>query len=421
MFQQKLIVSNNIHKELIRHLELLFSIVPINEPLYSFGRPPCSKTALLNALIYKNIRTIPTLLDLTRELYFNPAITQLCGFKSFPSVERFSFFLRDTPHSFFQDIRNSLVRQLVSAGEISGTVISCDSSPVFIKAKENNLKTTVKERYLKTKSLKRDPDARLGAYTVFPNQKKVNFFWGYRNHILNDAKSELPVFEITQPNSIGDSSVFIPILTKFSNRFDFIIKAVIADKAYDSYRNIDFVVNSLLAKPVISKNPRNPKNQFVNLSTSPPTCIAGFPMASRGVFFDKAHSRWRHKFVCPIKGSKKFAKQYGWFCPWNNPKFFNNHYGCCVNLRVDIDNTARNSIDYYSAEFKELYNLRTTSERIFSRLLSISMQHPTVFGLNAVSNHCSIAHITVLAVALLAVKTNNRDKIRFIKSFIPNL
>jgi hypothetical protein len=49
------------------------------------------------------------------------------------------------------------------------------------------------------------------------------------------------------------------------------------------------------------------------------------------------------------------------------------------------------------------------------------MQSPSVTGLNAVSNHCTIAHITVLAVALTAVKENKRDKIRFIKTFIPNL
>jgi hypothetical protein len=39
----------------------------------------------------------------------------------------------------------------------------------------------------------------------------------------------------------------------------------------------------------------------------------------------------------------------------------------------------------------------------------------------AVSIHCTIAHITILLVALTAAKTGNKDKIRFIKSFLPNI
>jgi len=49
------------------------------------------------------------------------------------------------------------------------------------------------------------------------------------------------------------------------------------------------------------------------------------------------------------------------------------------------------------------------------------MQNPSVRGLQAISNHCTIAHITVLLVALTAAKTGNKDKIRFVKSFLPNI
>jgi len=49
------------------------------------------------------------------------------------------------------------------------------------------------------------------------------------------------------------------------------------------------------------------------------------------------------------------------------------------------------------------------------------MQTPSVKGLNAVANHCTIAHITVLLLDLTAVKTGHKDKIRFIKKFLPTL
>jgi len=49
------------------------------------------------------------------------------------------------------------------------------------------------------------------------------------------------------------------------------------------------------------------------------------------------------------------------------------------------------------------------------------MQYPTVKGLNATANLCTIAHITVFAVALAAVKIDQKDKIRYAKTLIPKL
>ena len=85
------------------------------------------------------------------------------------------------------------------------------------------------------------------------------------------------------------------------------------------------------------------------------------------------------------------------------------------------DDTVRDSIDYGSAEFKRLYNLRTASERINSRLVSLGMQSPSVRGSVAVSNWWSIAHITLLLIGLTAYQTDNKERIRFVKNFLPNL
>ena len=94
--------------------------------------------------------------------------------------------------------------------------------------------------------------------------------------------------------------------------------------------------------------------------------------------------------------------------------------GCFAYTQV-LDEDIRSRIDYSSSNFKKIYNLRTSSERIFSRLLNLCMQNPTVKGLKAVSNHCTIAHITVLLIAVTAIKTGNKDKIRFVMSFVPNI
>ena len=92
--------------------------------------------------------------------------------------------------------------------------------------------------------------------------------------------------------------------------------------------------------------------------------------------------------------------------------------GC--NVLIRLEPSIRTKIDYNTREFKKLYNTRTSGERVFSRLLAIAMQNPTVRGLNAIQNHVTIAHITVLLVALTAHRTGQNDKIRFVKSFVPN-
>jgi hypothetical protein len=83
-----------------------------------------------------------------------------------------------------------------------------------------------------------------------------------------------------------------------------------------------------------------------------------------------------------------------------------------------VDEDISNQIDYGSESFKKDFNMRTGSERVFSRLLSICMQNGPVIGLKATANYFTIAHITVLLVALIAARPNSKNKIRFMKSFL---
>jgi hypothetical protein len=141
-------------------------------------------------------------------------------------------------------------------------------------------------------------------------------------------------------------------------------------------------------------------------------------MLSRGIFKDRKQNRKRHKFVCPIKGSKKFAKDHP-YCPWLHPQFVEGT-GCYTYLRVDVDESIRANIDYGTESYKKDFNKRTSSERVFSRLLSILMQKPPVVGLATTANLCTISHITVLSVAYFSSFVKEPNKIRFVKSFLPN-
>jgi len=187
----------NVHS--LKKYDLLFSSInttPLHESTYHLDRSPFSRSTLLRAFVYKNIRCLPSFTELFIELNEHPNISITCGLdlsKPIPSVERFSSFLHDTPNSSLQNIRIHLVKQLALAGEITFKYLSADSCPTEANVKENNLKTIARDRFDKSKIPKGDPDCRLGTIVIFPSpaQKKIQYFWGYRNHVINDALSEL--------------------------------------------------------------------------------------------------------------------------------------------------------------------------------------------------------------------------------------
>ena len=425
MVQQPLFNPEEIFDRPLKRYELFFSVLDLSslDKVSCLGRKPVSRSAIARALIFKNLRSIANLSDLSNELFERPALSSVLGFipgdRPVP-VERFSCFLKDTDNEVLQEIRVALVRKLIECKIIKGKYLSVDSCPILANVKENNLKTSVRYRFLKDRPPKNDKDCKIGVFPTFTSGKtKVEFFWGYRNHIINDCESELPLAEITIAANVRGTSVIIPQLDFVKNSLNLKPSAVIADSEYDSAAIIEYIVKNLDARPRISINPRRSVPTTTKLSSSGvPLCIAGFEMLSRGIFMDRAQNRKRHKFVCPIKGSKKFAKDHP-YCPWLHPRFVEGT-GCYTYLRVDLDKSIRTNIDYGSESFKMDLNRRTSSERVFSRLLSILMQKPSVVGLIATANLCTISHITVLAVAYFSSFVKEPNKIRFVKSFLPN-
>jgi hypothetical protein len=398
--------------------EKLFSHLPaLTQKTNARGRPPFPRNALLRALIYQRLRGIPSLIELAFELENNPAVQAACGFATFqhpPSRERFSRFLQTTPHQDLEGLRKRLVRTLIEEKIISGGVCAMDSCPIEANVRENNLKTAVKARFDKTKLPRGDPDARLGVKIHFlqPLPSKVMFYWGYRNHIVIDAESELPLCEITHPNDRGEKKVAIPMLRDLS-ALALPVSAVTGDANYDSEDILSYISLDMKAQPIIPHNPRRPSKKSFHLKRDTVLCPAELPMHRKGRMSSKG--RIYLQYTCPLHWDKAYRGKY-LLCPAGHPKFVNQK-GCNYLLRLSP--SIRDTIDYGSLRFKTIYHQRTSVERGFSRLLAIAMQNPTVVGLVATRNHCTIAHITMLLVALTAYSEGFPDKIRYVKSFVP--
>ncbi|RKY51879.1 MAG: hypothetical protein DRP89_08580 [Candidatus Neomarinimicrobiota bacterium] len=207
----------------------------------------------------------------------------------------------------------------------------------------------------------------------------------------------------------------IPMLKELIERHPLLgIEVVLGDAIYDTEDILKFIIKELKAKAGIPRSFRREKQEGFYFQKDKVYCPARIAMFRKGKMTVAGITYIQ--YACPLYWSKKIRQRY-LLCPANHPKFFSQK-GC--NYLIRLTPSIREEIDYESQEFKSLYNKRTSIERCFSRLLSIAMQNPTTVGLNATQNHCTIAHITSLLVALTAYRSGQKDKIRFIKSFVPN-
>jgi len=402
----------------IRYEKLFKHLPPMEETSKERGRLPFPKETILRALIYRHLRGLPSLADLAVELENNPMMAEVLGFSAFarpPSKERFSCFLRTTANRELQLIRLRLVRALRDEKVISGHIIALDSSVIEANVRENNLKTAVKDRFDKSRRLKGDPDARLSVKIHYPKpfQRKIEFFWGYRNHMINDTESELPVHEVTHPANHDEKKVAIPLLEEMASQLQFPVSHVVGDANYDTEVILKHIVSEMKARPVIPLNPRSRQKDSFQLKKDTVLCPANLKMYRKGRM--KNQDRIYLQYSCPLYWGKKYQGQY-LLCPIGHPKFFKQK-GC--NYLMRLSPSVRDVIDYGSLHFKKIYNQRSSVKRVFSRLLVLAMQKPTVVRLLATRNHCTIAHITVLLVALTAHRMGFTDKIRYVKSFLP--
>ncbi|MBM3706648.1 MAG: hypothetical protein FJW66_09010 [Actinobacteria bacterium] len=184
MVQHPLFNLEEIFDRPLKKYELFFSTLDLSilDKESLVGRKPISRSAIVRALIFKNLKSISSLSDLSSELYERPALSQILGFepgdRPIP-VERFSCFLKDTDNKILQQVRVSLARKLISLGIIKGKYLSIDSCPILANVRQNNLKTNVKSRFKKERPPKNDSDCRIGVFPTFVHdEKRVDFFWG---------------------------------------------------------------------------------------------------------------------------------------------------------------------------------------------------------------------------------------------------
>lgn len=376
---------------------------------------------MLRAFIYRALRRICPLTDLVQALREVPVLAEAIGFdplRLLPPLERFSAFLRTTDNGLLQAVRLELLKNLLAENVLTGRSLALDSCPIASPVREINLKTAVRDRFNKERFPKADPTARLGVLTSYvrPPSRKTVFFWGYRNHIVVDTETELPVWERTEPAHRKDGPLAIPLLESLLAVLPLPVEVVCADSGYDSEAFLRFMMDNLHAQPIVAANSRHASNPDFEVKGPGVICPAHLEMFRRGKMTPKRTGITYQQYSCPIHYDRTL-QQRCLVCPVAHPKFFQQK-GCNYLLRQSP--SLRSQIPYGSDGFRQMYRQRTAVERVFSRLLAIAMQDLPTRGINSVRNLCTIAHITVLLVALTAHRSGHRDQLTFVRSFVPS-
>ena len=251
------------------------------------------------------------------------------------------------------------LRQLYELGVVDASFIGLDSTPVMANTKQNNPKSFAKSKFSKENHPKSDPDCALGVHSASNqhNERRYEFYWGYKSHVLVDCISGLPLYELTTPGNISDSAVAADILAAVDQTISLKECAFLADKGYDVKSIYNTVKTVYEGEAFIPLKKRNSKSKALPAGNL--ICDAGLAMHKDGKTTD--NGRTRQKYCCPFRQSKTGV------CPcnhknWNNGK---KNRGCTKYKIVPDD--YRLSIDRSCLCFKRTYALRTECERYNSR------------------------------------------------------
>ena len=298
----------------------LFSSSDFTLPRAATGRRGFPKEAMVCAFIFMKCEGFAQITDLMDYLDNNHLIAHYCGFnimEPLPAYWTYDRLLRQLNNGALKSIMADLVRQLYELGIVYASFVGLDSTPVMADTKQNNPRSFAKSKFSKENRPKSDPDCAPGVHSDSNqhNDRRYEFYWGYKSHVLADFISRLALYELTTPANIMDSTVAVDILAAANRILPLHGCSFFADKSYDAkiiYSTVKSVYDGEAFLPIKKRNSKGKALPAGNL-----ICDAGVAMHKDGKTTD--NNRTRQKFCCPFRQSKTGA------CPcshknWNNGK-----------------------------------------------------------------------------------------------------
>ena len=319
---------------------------------------------------------------LASALRYNGRLCLLCGFNFLktPSNGTFTNFRNRLGADIFYEILHQLIAQAIVLKVIIGGDTAIDSTHLWAYSSKFGKKPCRCLGKCHCPRQYSDHDAQWGA------KSKDYLFFGYKVHLIVDAKSQLPLDVKVTPGNNSDSPQAKPLLKGAKERHSEIkIDSASMDAAYDSYENYRFAIEDIGAAPIIALNPRGKVDAITDGSLylsgdGTYTCYAGFKV----VYWGKDKKRGRLKFRCP----SALGKCQCLF----RPTCSLSPYGKTFYLHPERDYRLIGPIPRGTDLWQEKYNARTSVERAYSEEKgSHRMANPRVRGLARVKIHVYLA------------------------------
>nr|WP_202069377.1 hypothetical protein [Enterococcus sp. BWB1-3] len=139
-----------------------------------------------------------------------------CGFdiaRPLPSYWSFDRFLKNLDHTILSNLMKTQVLILAEKGIVDTSFIGLDSTPISANTTLNNPKSFSRDKFKKGTIPANDSDCKIGVHSASNqiNERKFNFYWGYKNHVLVDCISGLALAELTTTANVADPTVALNI------------------------------------------------------------------------------------------------------------------------------------------------------------------------------------------------------------------
>jgi hypothetical protein len=377
--------------------------------------------SILAGVVYQHI----SIESLRRELLRNAQLRQICGFdvlsgiKSVPTSMAYSRFLKNLleNESLIKEMFNTLVSMLKELLPDLGKYLAFDGKGI-----ESIANGSKKRDVLKLTDRRSDSDADWGVKKYSGKRpdgsmwSKVKSWFGYRLHLIVDAKYELPIsYEVTKASK-AEGPVIDKLFSGLYEKHEDILEKcdyAIGDRGYDDGKRITYLWDKCKIKPVIDIRNQWKYKDETKIITGYWNAVYNF----KGDVF----------CVCPKTGCMR-SMAFGGFekrrecLKYRCPAI---HYGlecdgievCSLgkSIRVSLSENRRifTPIARSSYKWKKIYKMRTSTERVNSRLdVSFGFENHFIRGLSKMKARCGIALCVMLSMALGRIKEKKEDLIR---------
>lgn len=385
------------------------------------GRTGYPARVLWSALIAGVVYRLPSVAELRRHLLTNPYLRYVCGIFSaggVPSEATFSRFFADLVkhESLLDECIDDLVRRFRVFAPHFGEDVVADSTDIhaFSRYKKDGSSDPdatwsakgSKEASAKSRKKSEAPTSAAKGEAKGDKKKAKDKYWwfGYKLHLLVDAKYEIPIAAIVTTAKVNDTTQLKPLLEKRDALLpDTPLKLCIADTGYDSKSNI-LAVTARGGIPIIPLNPGNEKEPpGITNTLGTPLCPIGLPMIYWGR--DDHYLKYR----CPEKGGricclKEHAK---------TDRCSRSDYGLVVKLDMRDDPRRFVPVPRETPQWHRLYKMRSGVERVNSRCKdNLILDELRVRGIKKVKVRVGLNLLVMLAIAVAMAERDRLNDCR---------